>query len=159
MHSTLPSSLARFRQPSRATSKNGLFIAFGTMAKRYLVSACAGASMIASDATAYSSFFMDFPPHVYPDDCLCRGRIDNNCHPGQYTSQQSRADAIDQHGGDDDHADQGLLPVGIDLRQHQAVSDNLEQHAADDGAERPADAAGEIGAPDHGGRDHVQLVG
>ena len=33
---------------------------------------------------------------------------------------------------------------GVDLRQHEAIADHLEQHAADDRAERAADAAREI---------------
>src|SRR5581483_6266474 len=84
-----------------------------------------------------------------PDDCLCRARIDVISQiPASSSSQQACADAVDQDRGDDDHADQSLLPVGVDLRQHQPVSDDLEQDAADDGAERATEAAGEIGAAD-----------
>src|SRR2546423_13826791 len=59
MHSTLPSSLARLRQPSRATSKNGLFIALGTITKRY-VWANAGLAIIAIAMPARRSFLIGF---------------------------------------------------------------------------------------------------
>src|SRR6266702_965660 len=67
------------------------------------------------------------------------------------TSNHPRADTVDQHRQDNDHAHQRLLPVGADLREHEAVADPLEQHTADAGTERTADAAGQIGAADHGG--------
>ncbi|KTT54177.1 hypothetical protein SB7C_12365, partial [Staphylococcus epidermidis] len=78
---------------------------------------------------------------------------------GTNLSGHARAKAIDQHGCDDDHAHQCLLPIRVDLREHEAVADYLEQHAADDGSEWAAGAAGEIGAADQGGRDDVELVG
>src|SRR5882757_10479386 len=164
MHSTLPSSLARFRQPSRATSKNGLFIALGTTAKRYFCWANAGLAMMTTATVARSNFFIGVSSTL---SCLSLNivwsgrRIDRAVvAPSRSVfSNHARAYPVDQHGQDDDHADQGLLPVGIDLRQHEAVADDLEQHAADDGAERTTDAACQISAADHGGRDHVELIG
>src|SRR6266576_799965 len=109
MHSTLPSSLARFRQPSRATSKNGLFIALGTMTKRYFAWAKAGLAIITMAAVASNIFLIGFPPRIYayPEDRLFReaDRPRRCWHPpGQYSSNHARAYPIDQHGQDDDHA-------------------------------------------------------
>src|SRR5882672_833945 len=163
MHSTLPSSLARFRQPSRATSKNGLFIALGTTAKRYFCWANAGLAMITTATVARIIFFIGFLHAFMPILKIVwfGRRIDRAVvAPSRSVfSNHARAYPVDQHSQDDDHADQGLLPVGIDLRQHEAVADDLEQDAADDGAERTADAARQIGAADDGGCDHVELIG
>src|SRR3954452_24506511 len=75
MHSTLASSLARFRQPSRATSKKGLFIAFGTTTKRYFVWARAGLAMIAT-ATAVRRIFLIGLLHAFVPilKIVCAGR-------------------------------------------------------------------------------------
>src|SRR4051812_20383058 len=73
-------------------------------------------------------------------------------------SDHPRADAVDQYGQDEDPAPRRLLPVGPALGEHEAVADPLEQHAADEGARRPPEAAGEIGTADDGRSDHVELV-
>src|SRR5271163_3995412 len=74
MHSTLPSSLARFMQPSRATSKNGLFIALGTMTKWYFVWARAGLAIIAIAMPAKRIFLIGLLHafYAYPENVLLR---------------------------------------------------------------------------------------
>src|ERR1700690_742199 len=75
MHSTLPSSLARFMKPSRATSKNGLFIALGTMTKWYLVWARAGLAIISIAMPAKRIFLIGLLLHAfyaYPENVLFR---------------------------------------------------------------------------------------
>src|SRR3954453_4632954 len=150
MHSTLPSSLARFRQPSRATSKNGLFIAFGTTAKRYLVWASAGLAAIATAMAANRTFLIGPPPRFSCLSCRSSGpeadrrrrcwRLPASIFQvvplKRSFSGHARAHAVDQHRQDDDHPHQGLLPVRIDLRAHEPVADGLEQEAADAGAAR-----------------------
>src|SRR5436305_12518570 len=90
MHSTLPSSLARFRQPSRATSKNGLFIALGTTANLYFCWANAGLAMITTATVARISFFISLLHAFMPilRDRLAR-EADRPCRcwhrPGQYS--------------------------------------------------------------------------
>src|SRR5215475_6058516 len=73
MHWMLPSSLARFSQPSRAKSKNGLFIAFGTITKRE-VWANAGVAIIATVTAARQSFLIGslHTLDAYPDNLLFR---------------------------------------------------------------------------------------
>src|SRR4051812_1901888 len=72
-------------------------------------------------------------------------------------SDHPRADAVDKSAQKDDPAPQRLLPVGAARGEQEAVADPFEQHAADEGAGRPADAAGEIGSADDGRSDHVEL--
>src|SRR6516225_11949665 len=94
---------------------------------------------------ARSTFLIDPSTflYAYPQSLPFResDRRQIRCPPRKATSNHARADAVDQHGEDDDHAHQGLLPIGVDLREHEAVADHLKQHAADDGAERSARTA------------------
>src|SRR5690349_13894055 len=137
MHSTLPSSLARLMQPSRATSKKGLFIALGTMTKRYVVWASAGHDINARAAAARRIRFIGFLhfsmpiPDIFRSGSGIDGAFLVSLRP--VSSNHPRAYPVDQNGQDDDHAHQRLLPVGIDLREHEPVADHLEQHTADDG--------------------------
>src|SRR5271168_831631 len=73
-------------------------------------------------------------------------------------AKAAAAQAVDEDGGDDDDTDQRVLPVGIHARQYEAVADHLDQRRADDGAQRPADAASQIGAADDRGGDDAQLI-
>src|ERR1700758_2089331 len=89
-----------------------------------------------------SSFFS-----AYPSEICCSGRrIDDDLlSSGKNISSHARTDTIDQHSQYDDHAHESLLPIGIDLREHEAIADHFQQRAANDGPERATDAAGEIG--------------
>src|ERR1700751_5327029 len=79
MHSMLPSSLARFSQPSRAKLKNGLLIALGTITNLWGWES-PGAVIIAMAMQARRSFliaslhtFCAYPFEI----CGSRRRIDN----------------------------------------------------------------------------------
>ena len=66
--------------------------------------------------------YLASPPLLVPDDL----RLPNA--PG--------AQPVDQHGHDDDHAHQRLLPIGV-AREHEPVADHLDQRRTDDGAGGP----------------------
>src|SRR5689334_12411187 len=76
--------------------------------------------------------------------------------PGLFALAQV-ADTVEQDRKDDGAADEGALPEGIDAQQAEAVADDLDQRGADQGAERRADAAGQIGAADDCRGDHLQF--
>src|SRR6516162_4575994 len=132
-------------QPSRAMSKNGLFIALGTTANLSLSAAPAGAASTAEASAARITRFMAF---LLRSAAAGSGRSEN----------ASSAKLIDQHGDDDDYADEDLLPIGVGADQHEAVANHFDQRRPDNRACRAAHAAGEIGAADHRGRDYPQLV-
>src|SRR5579884_1478392 len=70
----------------------------------------------------------------------------------------SLAQEIDADRGDDHHADEYLLPEGVDVQQVQAVAEHCHDEGAD---ERPPDAAlasEQAGATDHHRGDGVQLA-
>src|SRR6516225_9327091 len=122
-------------QPSRAMSKNGLFIALGTTANLSLSAAPAGAASTAEASAARITRFMAF---LLRSAAAGSGRSEN----------ESSAKLIDQHGDDDDYADEDLLPIGVGADQHEAVANHFDQRRPDNRACRA----------DHRGRDYPQLV-
>src|SRR5918999_616653 len=68
------------------------------------------------------------------------------------------ADLLEKNREDDESADEGTLPIGVDAGHQEAVADHLDQRGADEGAISTALAAHEVRAPDHGRGDHLQLV-
>src|SRR5580704_5060449 len=126
-------------------SKNGLFIALGTTANLSFSPAPAGAASTIVASAARITRFMAF--------LLCSAADD-----WRQSEDGPGAKLIDQHGDDDDYADEDLLPIGVGADQHKAVADHLDECGADDSTRRAAGAAGEISAADHRGSDHPQLV-
>ncbi len=59
---------------------------------------------------------------------------------------------------DDNQTDQRVLPVGVHPAEHEAVSDDLDQRGTDNGADRSAATACEVGPADHGSGDDTQFV-
>ena len=114
-------------------SKNGLFIALGTTANLNFSAAPAGAASTIVASAARITRFMAF--------LLCSAAAD-----WRRSDDAPGAKLIDQHGDDDDYADEDLLPIGVGADQHKAVADHLDECGADDGTRRAAGAAGEISA-------------
>src|ERR1700740_2879441 len=131
--------------PSRAKSKNGLFIAFGTPANLSFSAAPAGAASTIMASAARITCFMAF--------LLCSAAP----QPGR-SEDASSAKLIDQDGDDDDYADEHLFPIAVGTDQHKAVADHLDQCGADDRTCCTTYASGQIGAADHRGCDDPQLV-
>src|SRR4051812_10820170 len=152
-HSIFPAlSFSAFMQPSRAWSKNGLFMFFGTSANVYSL-ALAGAPPNPSARTATavgptSSFVI-----------ICRDPVESVKEGGPNRSARAvPADPLEQDREDDEDADEGALPVGVDAGHQQTVADHLDQRGTHQRAEGPALAADQVGAADHGAGDHPQLV-
>src|SRR5215217_8812482 len=143
-----PDSASAFLQPSRAWSKNGLFMFFGTSAKVYSA-ACAG-TLPARAATATAAvaikIFTITPNLPRPDADRA------------LSARAPAADPLQQNRENNEHTDEGALPVGIHAGHQEAVADDLDQGGADEGAEGTALAAHQVGTADHRGRDHAQFI-
>src|SRR5271165_5025554 len=115
---------------------------FGTSAKTYFLSAvdagCATANATSNAAAPARYAFMWFPP-------CCSGT-------------PSPAQLLEQHREHDEHTDERALPVRIHARHQQRIADHLDQRRTDEGTVGAALAAHQVGAADHGGSDHPQLV-
>src|SRR6266700_8138421 len=61
------------------------------------------------------------------------------------------------HRQPDDHADDHVLRVAVDIQQHRSVADLLDEKGADDRAGYGPLAAEQAGAADDGRRDRVKL--
>src|SRR5215475_7577052 len=97
-HSIAPfSSFSAFLQPSRAWSKNGLLVFFGTSANTYFLSAAAAGCATARAASSARYAFMSCPP--------------------------SPAQLLQQYREHDEHTDERALPVGVDTGHQQRVAD------------------------------------
>src|SRR6185295_15252282 len=123
-------------QPSRARSKNGLFIAFGTSAKRSLSCASAGCvstKNAARAAAAVSKRFILFLP---------LGRL-------TLTSTDLAAPkAFKQDREDNENTNEGSLPIGINSGKKKAVADDFNKGGAHDGGKSPALAAQKVYSAD-----------
>src|SRR5262249_44768217 len=156
-----PSSFSAFWQPRWAWSKNGLLRFFGTTAKVYFGAALVDAASNTMTPVAIAPitravlvryFSTGFPP-LFPDlPERARSRLLELGAPPP-------ADLFEQDRENDEDADEGALPIGIDAFHEQAVADDLDQRRADNGAIGAALAAHQVGAADHGRGDDPQLVG
>src|SRR5688500_19912499 len=68
------------------------------------------------------------------------------------------ADLLQKHRENDEDANEGALPIGIDSLHQQRIADHLEERRADEGAIGAALAAHQIGAADDGRGDDAELV-
>ena len=66
--------------------------------------------------------------------------------------------AVELTRDEDDEADEELRPVGGDADQDEPVLHDREQGQAEDGAEHGADAAGQAGAAEDDGGEHVEFL-
>ena len=108
---------------------------------------CAAAATVALNSfpiMAFPPFAGDSPPG------LGNGASAQSARLPRIRSKQNREN--------DESADEGALPIGIDAGHQQAVADDLDQRGADEGAEGAAFAAHQVGAADHRGGDDAQLI-
>src|SRR6266536_2726086 len=73
------------------------------------------------------------------------GRLDPDLAPLQ-PLQDGGARAVDEHGDEDDRADDQRVEVRIGVEHDQAVLDGLDQHGAEHRADHAATAAEQAGA-------------
>src|ERR1700760_2254849 len=114
-HSIAPfSSFSAFLQPSRAWSKNGLLVFFGTSAKTYFLSAAeAGNASTSATSSIARPCFISLPPVVS-------------------SRPPPSAQLLQQHRKHDEHADERALPVRIHARHQQRIADHLDQRGTDE---------------------------
>src|SRR5215470_10930086 len=119
-------------QPSRARSKNGLFIAFGTSAK---TKGCC-ASLRRGNATKPAP---TTPAATTPASNNRRFIVSSYLLRIVASKPSGRpplrrppsAELLQQHRENDEHADERALPIRIDSRQQQGVADHLDERRAD----------------------------
>ena len=68
------------------------------------------------------------------------------------------AEVVDQHGEKQDNAVDELLPIYINVQQHQSVVDKGKQQQAQHGSENGADTAVQRSAADDGRRDRCHFL-
>src|SRR5215813_8847660 len=137
-------------QPSRARSKNGLFIAFGTSAKTK--GCCASlrrgkATRPAPTTPAATTPASNNRLFIVSSYLL---RILASKPPAALPLRRpSSAELLQQHRENDEHADERALPVRVDPGEQQGVADDLDERGADQRAVGAAFAADQVGAADH----------
>src|SRR5437667_9999982 len=107
--------------------------------------------MAAAATVAPSSFPIMFAIMAFSS--VCRRAPTHNASVGA-----ASADPLEQDRENDEGADEGALPIGIDAGHQEAVADDLDQRGADQGGVRAALAAHQIGAADDGGGDDPELI-
>src|SRR5260370_29576226 len=120
MHSTLPAiSFSAFLQPSRAWSKNGLFMFFGTSANTSLPStapATPGRPNSPAIAATINVFF------IISSSCPNRPGLSPRAHPTELAQQ---------HRKHNEQTYERTFPVCIHTSQKQTVPDHFDQGRAD----------------------------
>ena len=153
-----------FRQPSRARSKYGLFIDFRARCANFAASCRPPARRTSASSdgdpprrAAGSSSVHYVWPIVVPGVARDPVRLPAPPYRARVSCQRcARSQLVDQYGQDDDHPDRRrILPIRIGTRPSTSPLRITSISAAPITApERSADAAREVGAADHRGRDH-----
>src|SRR5262245_22495227 len=114
------SSVSAFLQPSRAWSKNGLFMFLGTSANTYFFVWASAPWLMARTVAAATTVVLSSLPimGVLPSQTIGPTAL---CSVGP-----ASADPLEQNRENDEGADEGALPVGVDAGHQQAVADDLD---------------------------------